>query len=122
MNERSIFLEALDKEGAERAAYLDAACAGNNELRLQVEALLQEHAGAGSFLEGRAVDQVTVDAATLQAEPDARVSPRHRPGDPFAASKPKLLGQCLSSSTSRVQRARCGRQDSQWPGRTGRRY
>ena len=52
MNEESIFAVALEKaDPAERAAYLDEACAGDPGLRRQVEALLQSHEEAGSFLE-----------------------------------------------------------------------
>ena len=53
MSERTIFLAALEREDpAERAAYLDAACAGDPALRRQVESLLQAHAavGASQFL------------------------------------------------------------------------
>jgi hypothetical protein len=51
MSEREIFLDALDREGArERAAYLDAACAGRPALRRRVEALLRSHREAGDFL------------------------------------------------------------------------
>src|SRR5262245_18480571 len=57
MMERSIFLAALERTGSEeRTRYLDDACAGNLELRRQVEALLREHDGAGSFLENPAVE------------------------------------------------------------------
>jgi eukaryotic-like serine/threonine-protein kinase len=52
MTERSIFLEALEKETPEeRAAFLDTACGSDAALRRQVEALLREYAGAGDFLE-----------------------------------------------------------------------
>jgi hypothetical protein len=48
----SIFAAALAKPSAEeRAAYLDAACAGDPALRQRVEALLRAHGEAGSFLE-----------------------------------------------------------------------
>ena len=41
ISEQSLFLAAVEKPtGAERAAYLDATCAGRPELRSQVEALL----------------------------------------------------------------------------------
>jgi WD40 repeat protein/serine/threonine protein kinase len=68
MTERSIFLTALEKEAAERTAYLDAACGGDAELRRQVDALLAEHAGAGNFLEGRAVDEHAPKAPTRPLE------------------------------------------------------
>ncbi|MGE0605984.1 MAG: protein kinase [Pirellulales bacterium] len=49
----SVFHEALSKsDAAERAAYLDAACTGNVELRARVDALLAAHAERGDFLGG----------------------------------------------------------------------
>src|SRR5262245_21293474 len=52
MSERDIFIAALQEEDpAQRRAYLDGACAGQPELRRQVENLLRLHEGAGSFLE-----------------------------------------------------------------------
>src|SRR5262245_30890601 len=45
MTEETIFAEAIEKSTpAERAAFLDAACAGDAALRQRVEALLQSHA------------------------------------------------------------------------------
>ena len=56
MNERDIFLAAIEiTDSAERAAYLDQACADNAELRTQVEELLKTHAEASQFLETPAV-------------------------------------------------------------------
>src|SRR5262245_34300897 len=50
MNERAIFIEALDRDTpADRAAYLDEACAGDPALRERVEALLRSHEEAGEF-------------------------------------------------------------------------
>ena len=55
MNERDIFIAALEKDQpAERSAYLDEACAGDDALRKRVEALLRAHASASSFPEGSA--------------------------------------------------------------------
>src|SRR5262245_15756969 len=52
MSERDIFIAALQQEGAaQRQAFLDQACAGQPDLRQQVEQLLRLHEGAGSFLE-----------------------------------------------------------------------
>jgi serine/threonine protein kinase len=52
MNERDIFIAALQKEdAAERRSYLDAACGPDTALRQRVEGLLQLHEQAGSFLE-----------------------------------------------------------------------
>src|SRR3954452_18383425 len=47
-----VFLAALAKSGpVERAAYLDAACQHDSELRRQVDRLLEAHPKAGEFLE-----------------------------------------------------------------------
>jgi WD40 repeat protein len=49
---KAIFFEALDRAtGADRAAYLDQACAGSPDVRARVEALLAAISQAGSFLE-----------------------------------------------------------------------
>ena len=63
MDEASIFLEALSKPSpGERAAFLDQACGGNDELRRSVELLLRAHDKAGGFLaESPAAAGVTVD-------------------------------------------------------------
>jgi WD40 repeat protein/serine/threonine protein kinase len=59
MSERSIFLNALDREDpAERAAYLDAACAGKPELRQRIERLLQSHRVQDAFLDVPAPEQL----------------------------------------------------------------
>jgi WD40 repeat protein/tRNA A-37 threonylcarbamoyl transferase component Bud32 len=59
MSERTIFLNALEREDpAARDAYLDAACAGQPALRRRVEELLRSHEEAGTFLDVPALDQV----------------------------------------------------------------
>jgi WD40 repeat protein/tRNA A-37 threonylcarbamoyl transferase component Bud32 len=59
MSERCIFLNALDREDpADRAAYLDAACAGNPELRERIERLLRSHAVEDAFLDVPAPEQM----------------------------------------------------------------
>ncbi|MHB8952887.1 MAG: protein kinase domain-containing protein [Pirellulaceae bacterium] len=89
MNERSIFMRALDIADAEqRRRYLDEACRGDARLRDQVERLLQSHEAAERFLEGpppkvlRNTREVTgdeiVDAS--QAEPNLDfLSPSEEP-------------------------------------------
>ncbi len=48
----TVFFAALDKGSpAERAAYLDEACGGDDALRRKIERMLAAHAEAGSFLE-----------------------------------------------------------------------
>jgi serine/threonine protein kinase/Flp pilus assembly protein TadD len=63
MDEASIFLEALKNPSPdERAAFLDRACGGNDELRRSVELLLRAHDKAGGFLaDSPAPVGVTVD-------------------------------------------------------------
>ena len=61
MDEESIFIAALERTSlAERAGYLDEACAGNAQLRSNVDALLAAHDEAGDFLQGGS----PADAAT----------------------------------------------------------
>jgi len=94
MNEESIFIEALKKETLkQREAFLDQACAGNDELRRSVESLLQAHEKAGSFLrvEPAALDP-TMDQSRPRAHPgmvdaaegtdDPAASPGETPGVP----------------------------------------
>jgi hypothetical protein len=46
-----IFTEALRLPADERAAFLDRACAGDEDLRRKVAALLRAHGRVGDFLE-----------------------------------------------------------------------
>jgi hypothetical protein len=46
-----IFTQALQLPVGERAAFLDRACAGDEDLRRNVEALLRAHDRVGDFLE-----------------------------------------------------------------------
>jgi hypothetical protein len=51
MNERSIFDAALDiADPAQRAAYLDNACADQAELRRRIDELLAAQENPGSFM------------------------------------------------------------------------
>ncbi len=50
--------EALDQEPGQRRIFLEQACAGDEELRNEVEALLEAHEKAGSFVERPALDFV----------------------------------------------------------------
>ena len=49
--EMGIFTEALRLPAAERADYLDRACAGDGNLRRKIDALLKAHDRVGDFLE-----------------------------------------------------------------------
>jgi serine/threonine protein kinase len=77
MNERSIFIAALDKENrSERAAYLDQACAGDAALRQRIERLLLAHECDDSFLAepAPAPDATTADVVLTEG-PGTRVGP-----------------------------------------------
>ncbi len=79
MSEESIFAAALQKsDPAERAAYLDEACAGDAPLRQRVEALLQSHFAAGSFLGTPAVCGAVEKLEGLAGGGETRTEP---PGD-----------------------------------------
>ena len=59
---KAIFLEALEiATPAERAAHLDAACAGNTSLRQNVEALLKAHDRADPLLDHTIVPRFDVE-------------------------------------------------------------
>src|SRR5262245_14237818 len=80
---KAIFAEALDlASDAERAAYLDRACAGSPDARSRVEALLAAIGQAGSFLETPALARgasrepgAGVDSPTPAAEADSGGAP-----------------------------------------------
>jgi WD40 repeat protein/tetratricopeptide (TPR) repeat protein len=75
VDESEIFTNALKLAApAERAAYLDQACAGNPQLRADVEALLQAHARDSGFLE-----QPVGSLAGTMDEPPAAGAPDNPP-------------------------------------------
>jgi serine/threonine protein kinase len=77
----ALFQQALDLPSDARAAYLDAACGGDRELRAAVERLLQADANSGDFLEvpveaasGLPWDEIFESPVDIEApaEPDRR--------------------------------------------------
>jgi len=75
---KEIFLAAVEKPAPdERAAFLDAACAGDAALRRRVEALLQAHDDSGGILGEPTADPVTtVDSGADQDDAiGARLGP-----------------------------------------------
>src|SRR5215204_2262324 len=52
---KEIFDGALERQGDERAAFLDRACDGDADVREEVESLLRSYEVAGSFMESPAV-------------------------------------------------------------------
>lgn len=76
MKAEEIFLAAVEiTDPAQRAAYLDKACAGNSHLRQEVDGLLRSNEDAGSFLEqplfdsAATVDQPIMEKAGTQIGP-----------------------------------------------------
>ncbi|MEK6280267.1 MAG: hypothetical protein AABN95_07905 [Acidobacteriota bacterium] len=60
-----LFHSAMERKPEERPAFLDQSCAGDEELRKQVEALLAANEMAGSFIEKPALE---VEARSLAGE------------------------------------------------------
>src|SRR5262245_55809376 len=76
MNERSVFLDALDEEDpARRSAFLDRACAGDAALRQRVEALLKCHGETGGYLDKLAPERVAGDLAAQPGGDDTGTAP-----------------------------------------------
>jgi serine/threonine protein kinase len=90
MTERDVFLLALDiKNPAERAAFLDRACADHPSLRAQVDQLLQAHEQAGQFLN----PPHTVASASEHTGPYASYVAATDSAGMVVAGKYKLLEQ-----------------------------
>src|SRR5262249_48130209 len=80
---KALFLALIENAPADRAALLDAACAGDAELRQRVEGLLRAHEEPGSFLNVQALDPLlTEDHSPGAFLPPAlaAVPPGERPG------------------------------------------
>jgi serine/threonine protein kinase len=89
VTEETLFHQALQRPAAERAAFLDQACAGQPQLRAAVEALLRAHEEAGSLLQrpatadgptsdlprGRLVREEDLVAAAPAEGPGTRLGP-----------------------------------------------
>jgi len=79
LDEKALFEAAVEIESpAERKAYLDRACGGNQELRAAVESLLQAHDQAGDFLETPAFGQGVSPDATLPTEGPGTIIGRYK--------------------------------------------
>jgi hypothetical protein len=73
VNEETLFNEALARPSAERAAFLDAACAGQPQLRAAVAALLAAHEASGGALDRPAVQWTPAGAAEPTSAPGATI-------------------------------------------------
>ena len=117
-NARSIFLEILEKGSRQQwAELLDQACGDDQQLRMQVQRLLQAHNDLGSFMNQPAADQsFTIESSILNG-----------PGTQIGQFK--LLQQIGEGGFGVVylaeqmrpvkRRVACGR--DYWPGRSARR-
>ena len=71
-----IFQAALDRDASARSAFLDHACAGDAELRRQVESLLAAHRPDDRFLESSALNMAARNLAEEAPRPVRRTAPR----------------------------------------------
>src|SRR6266700_909483 len=81
----SIFHKALDAEESRRAAVLDESCAGDEDLRREVESLLAHHNEAGSFIE-------TPAFADADASPHSSRSLNPKSGNPKSSLAETVIG------------------------------
>jgi serine/threonine protein kinase len=76
MLEQSLFIEALEKDDpAERAAFLDRACANDPALRRRIERLLERHWQTDSFLETPAAVVVATVEEPITERPGTVIGP-----------------------------------------------
>jgi eukaryotic-like serine/threonine-protein kinase len=93
MNEETLFHEALARPAAERAAFLDAACAGQTELRAAVEALLAGHGASANVLDRPAAhgQPLDPDRGPLRSVATETSPPREGPAP--LPQPPSLAGE-----------------------------
>src|SRR5262245_24627405 len=60
---KRLYLTALEKEAAQRAAFLDQVCAGDDDLRREIESLLAYENEAEQFIESSAIEVAAKDVA-----------------------------------------------------------
>ena len=73
---KGVFFEALEQESAESLhSFLDSACAGDDELRARVEALLRAHQGAGRFLGGDSSEPTPTEIRPVTESPGDTIGP-----------------------------------------------
>ncbi len=81
MNDEILFHQAVAQPAQERAAFLDAACAGDEALHRRVEALLLAHETPGSFLQAPAVQLSETTDSKLRADGDPNAEYEPAPGE-----------------------------------------
>ena len=75
---KQIFASALERDSSTRVAFLDGACAGDVEMRREVESLLAAHQASDSFLEHAAVDISSSPASAHAAFADGKTVGTYR--------------------------------------------
>ena len=71
---KEILADALEAPVADRAAFLESACAGDAALRREVEALLASEHAAGSFLDVSAMEAAGLASASRSGAIASRAS------------------------------------------------
>src|ERR1043165_5901848 len=72
---KAVLEEALERDPLERESYLDEACAGDSELRVEVEALLDSHARSGDFIESPAYEVLAGSLTQTGLVPGTNIGP-----------------------------------------------
>ncbi len=72
---KSLLHEALERDPHERKAFLDEACAGDAELRAEVEALIDSHAQSGDFIESPAYELLADSLTQTDLTAGAAIGP-----------------------------------------------
>jgi hypothetical protein len=89
---KEIYDHALDLCDEGREDFLAGACAGDDELRREVESLLAAHANAGTFLQA----------------PTIEVAAQEIVADEFTCASPKLRSACIFNKFIKLLAAHSG--------------
>ena len=102
----SILADALDQQERARPAFLDEACAGDADVRAEVEALLAADAEAGSFLDNTASRDGEVTLTASERLPRGATAPeRAEPQIAERVGKYKLTREIASGGMGTVYEA-----------------
>jgi serine/threonine protein kinase/Tol biopolymer transport system component/Tfp pilus assembly protein PilF len=72
---KAVLEEALERDPPERESFLDKACAGDSDLRAEVEALLDSHARSGDFIESPAYEVLADSLTQTDLVPGTNIGP-----------------------------------------------
>ncbi len=99
---KEVFHLALDRAPEERAPFLNRACAGDDELRAEVERLLVAHVNAGNFIEASPVPGLAHRAASLTTTLTGRALDHYTVGRLIGAGG---MGQVYAAHDTELDRA-----------------